>query len=279
MKITEAQKNRFYNEFRRTIGVYTSKYGSRFSRALKSDYDRFVSYSELYGIEAALNNIDLIITGQQTRDIFISLANEVLPEAARQELTWLRPQFQDANIFNSRKTTIQGLTESQFFDIIFSASFEPGNSLFDNLFEKYTNDRAADLVTKVTDTTKDQIKQTILKGIQDGKSMQDIGRDIGKIGDINSKYRGQLIARTETASALNFSHQQVALSTNIKILKAWDCGFRNSRDWHKEAHEQTVQLTDYYIVLNERMMQPGDPSASAKNICNCGCISLHYVNE
>ena len=53
--------------------------------------------------------------------------------------------------------------------------------------------------------------------------------------------------------------------------KVWNCNFRNSRDWHINAHEQKVGFNEKFLVDGEYMNLPGDPRAKGSNRINCNC--------
>ncbi len=63
--------------------------------------------------------------------------------------------------------------------------------------------RSAKLVTQMNVESKRRIGKTISDGIRNKRGVAGIGRDIRKTFDNMSVYRGQLIARTETANALS----------------------------------------------------------------------------
>jgi len=67
----------------------------------------------------------------------------------------------------------------------------------------YANKHAARLVTEMDLETKDRLAKVIADGIQNKRGIDGLARDIRKGFDDMTKYRSQLIARTETAGALS----------------------------------------------------------------------------
>jgi len=59
----------------------------------------------------------------------------------------------------------------------------------------------ADLVQRVADTTRDQIRALIGKQASEGWSIADLAQEISRLGEVQSDHRATVIARTETASA------------------------------------------------------------------------------
>jgi len=68
---------------------------------------------------------------------------------------------------------------------------------------KWAKDHSAKLVTQVNAETKRRIAQTISDGIKNKRGIPGISRDLRNTFDSMSKYRSELIARTETASSLS----------------------------------------------------------------------------
>ncbi len=68
---------------------------------------------------------------------------------------------------------------------------------------KYAQRRAAQLVTQMEDETKRQLAQVIADGIENKRGIPGLSRDIRTTFDDMTKYRSQMIARTETADSLS----------------------------------------------------------------------------
>jgi len=60
--------------------------------------------------------------------------------------------------------------------------------------------------------------------------------------------------------------------------KQWQTqGDSKVRIAHQEADGQEVGINDFYMVMGQMLMYPGDSSmgASASNVCNCRCSSVY----
>ncbi len=75
-----------------------------------------------------------------------------------------------------------------------------------------------------------------------------------------------IVVNAEFPSGLIISDQNIAKSW-VAILDG------KTREWHREADGQTVNLAESFIVKNEELLYPSDSSrgASAENIINCRC--------
>lgn len=69
----------------------------------------------------------------------------------------------------------------------------------------YAEKHAARLVTRVSQETKDRLAELIRNGIDEKRGIDGLARDIRREFDDMTKYRSQLIARTETCDALEQS--------------------------------------------------------------------------
>jgi len=63
------------------------------------------------------------------------------------------------------------------------------------------------------------------------------------------------------------------------LRKRWlKSGKRHPRMDHVRAHNQIVRFDEPFLVAGERLMFPRDPSGSAGNTINCGCLSAPVVD-
>ena len=136
------------------------------------------------------------------------------------------------------------------------------------------------LTGEITDTTRDNMRKILTKGMQEGWSINDMMRELEKLG-INA-YRAELIARTETTRAANQGALLGAVSTGLQTVKEWisvndDRTRRIPRDKFDHLHMDGKQVpTDMPFTVPgtgsiDIMEYPGDPNGSAGNVCNCRC--------
>jgi HK97 family phage portal protein len=133
--------------------------------------------------------------------------------------------------------------------------------------------RAADLVTAVTDTTKQHIREAILTGRTDGLGVQAIAERIeqGTFGEIASA-RAMTIARTETVGALNAGAFEAAVQSRVMRSKEWlTQGDGRVRDSHATLNGQRV---DIGAAFANGLRYPHDPLGPASEVINCRCTAL-----
>ncbi len=133
-------------------------------------------------------------------------------------------------------------------------------------------------ITNIAATTRQQIVEIVLRGQEDGVSVSDIADMILEAAPNIALWRGPLIARTETHGAANAGAYRAAQETGLQLRKEWISVIDDrTRDPHLAANGQVVDQNEPFIVNDEPLMFPGDPSGSADNIINCRCAMGHIV--
>jgi len=153
--------------------------------------------------------------------------------------------------------------------------------LFAYVIIRYLETKGLDqLAADITDTTKEQIRNFLIKGQEQNLTMPEIIALLRTSGITN--YRAELIARTETARSANIGSMVGAMSTGLVTVKEWIAAKDNRtrripRDANDHLHMDGVQLPiDQKFVVPaktyiDNMLHPGDSTAHAGNVCNCRC--------
>jgi hypothetical protein len=132
----------------------------------------------------------------------------------------------------------------------------------------------------------------VRKAIADGRplSQTDIDRITGRYSERLLKHRAEVIARTESITALRAGRQegiqqaieQGAINAD-SVVKIWDSTLDSrTRPDHAAAHKQEVKGANGVFVLADgsRLLYPGDTSlgANAGQTINCRCYAEHRVD-
>lgn len=90
--------------------------------------------------------------------------------------------------------------------------------------------------------------------------------------------RAQVIARTESGTAMNYSSYEGATQTGLKLNKRWLSSrdedvrtYPNSQFDHLRADGETVPLEAKFYKTGEALDYPMDSAGSIGNIVNCRC--------
>lgn len=132
----------------------------------------------------------------------------------------------------------------------------------------------AERVTRVTQTTKDQITASIREGIAEGESIYQIEQRIEKLYlEQIIPNRSETIARTETMTASNLASFAAADSTGLNLTKQW-IAVEDARTREDHRRVEPSAKDEPFSVGGEQMMFPGDDSLGAgpNEIVNCRCV-------
>ena len=156
------------------------------------------------------------------------------------------------------------------------------------IIEAYIITHTATEVTRITETTKKLLSATILKGIRDGDSIEDISKSIRK-SNAFSENRATLIARTETHGAMNAGNMAITKTLALsEPVKEWNSAMDDrSRTWHKNMDGRVKPIDEPFIVttptkygpIDYRMQYTGDSNGGGANVCNCRCFTSYYDKD
>ena len=121
-----------------------------------------------------------------------------------------------------------------------------------------------------------RLRHEFVTSIRKGESFDQLVKRVQKVtgAEANDAKR---IVRTETTKIENSARQKAAEDeekrTGEKYKKRWFCTFHNSRDTHKQMHNQTVFVDEpFHTPYGAAMMYPGDgTNVGAGEIINCRC--------
>lgn len=145
--------------------------------------------------------------------------------------------------------------------------------------QEWVRNRAADLITHVTETTKDLIRNVIAMGMDEGQGVTKIAQAIRERYEGFTKRRSETIARTETVSASNFGSMASAQQTGLNPMKVWvSSRDKRVRDTHKDVDGVMVGMNEEFHVGGDTMLFPGGGSLAKENV-HCRCTLSYRVNR
>lgn len=147
----------------------------------------------------------------------------------------------------------------------------------------------ANRVTKINDTTRKKIQETIAIGFTLGLDEEKMAEFLQTRIEAFNRYRAVMIARTETAEAANIAKDRSAEDweneTNEKLYKVWIHRYaKEPRDWHinLDNNKAIPKLQPFLVYDNKgrmtEMQRPHDPAGGPTNNVNCSCVVV-YVSE
>ncbi len=143
----------------------------------------------------------------------------------------------------------------------------------------------AERITSVEETFKADINRIIAKGLEEGKGIDIIAKELQTFVNKRSFYRwqAQRIARTEATSAANMGAMSAGRIAGVVMDKVWISAQdprtrRIPQDKFDHLHMNAVRIreSEPFEVRSlekgvEPLMFPGDPNGSAGNVINCRC--------
>ena len=158
-------------------------------------------------------------------------------------------------------------------------------SITRKLFHLWVENFGLKKAKEINDTTHESLREKLSSELAESISIgESLGLRIKRIMsacegvyDTMSKSRAMLIARTESASSVNFGSFQTYKVYGVQQKEWISVPDDRRRDAHGLADGQTVGIDEKFSVDGEMLDFPGDPMASAENVCNCRCTMAPVI--
>jgi uncharacterized protein with gpF-like domain len=144
-------------------------------------------------------------------------------------------------------------------------------------------------IQSVSDTTRSQIVSIVAQGQREGLGVEAIAAMIGERLPEIGRWRGALIARTETHGAANFATHEIAKTTGMQLEKEWvaveDMRTRriamDAEYDHAAMDGQRVAFEDPFLMPwragpDLPIMYPGEAGKPGGATINCRCAVIHH---
>ena len=128
-------------------------------------------------------------------------------------------------------------------------------------------DERIKILRGINNSTHKTIERIVKEGVEKGKSINVISKDIKNMYSHISKTRSMKIARTETGSAMNATQIKTYADKGVQ-KKRWVGG---NRDSHSSITGTAIDINEAFQVGSSSLMYPGDPNGSAEETINCTC--------
>jgi hypothetical protein len=244
------QKAKYYYEYRKMYTRLSNLFRPRIERALRKEVEAF---AEAYRTSP-----------------FINTASVSAPNIERAVMQL----HITAGINNANRIR-------RAIEVSIKSAYTDRNDIYAYVITEYIKQNGlANLVTQISDTLKEAILATIEKGQAEGWGVDRIVRELNQA--TFPKWMAQRIVRTELGIASNTGAMVAATEIGVDVKKEWISATDNRtrrmpRDQTDHLHMdgKTVEFDAKFLVdgkkSDELMSFPGDPSASANNLCNCRC--------
>jgi Phage Mu protein F like protein len=134
-------------------------------------------------------------------------------------------------------------------------------------------------ITNISTSLREEITKLMLNGVAEGKSNNQITRELRALAPEIGKKRSATIARTETHNASLAAIEESLKFKSVKVNRKtwWTAQDKRVRESHRDVHGVTVDFDKPFDVGDAQMMRPGDQSlgAGAEEVVNCRCAVLY----
>ena len=136
--------------------------------------------------------------------------------------------------------------------------------------QKWLGSRLEEYSKSVNGTTLDSIKRTLREGVAEGESIPKLRKRVQKVFEGCSKYRAQMISRTETITASNQGNLEAYRQSGVVEKKIFYCAI------DERTCEECLSMHEEEVGLDENFS--GGISAPSVHP-NCRCTILPKVEE
>ena len=140
----------------------------------------------------------------------------------------------------------------------------------------YISKKTIKFAEEVNETTKENLKNTLSEGIEEGESIEDLKKRVENTFDVRKGAGARAVAMTETAASVNGGWLEAFKQSKVIEKKEWYHAGNSLHDRpeHITMSGETVELDKKF---SNGLMFPGDPSATPDETVNCKCILLEVV--
>ena len=274
--MTKREGAKYWTRNDRKRGRYVRKYNKVFNKALNDQIANFLEYLKLAtDPQAVLSAVTTLVRRDDLKAAFVDLYQEVGVDFATGSYNQIKRE-----VDSTKEMTLED------FQYIWTAQML-----------EYVDTEAATYITSIIGSSqvaaKRIIQRIIAESLDEGLSIFETMEQLNKRVPIEwrnvSKWRSELIARTEVLTASNYGAdtggQSIADELGLQLKRVWiariDSRTRtippDAAD-HVVMNGQTVDRDKPFNVQGIKMMRPGDPNGGAKNRCNCRC-TVAFVRD
>jgi hypothetical protein len=219
---------------------------------------------DLLVLEASRSLLAVFVVGARSEEaLFADILDSVTGEAGK------------------AATTAESVAERLEFDVPDGIALGPyPDWMIAEATETLTETMQQDYWQKIPETTRNDVRGTLLDGIETGKSIRTLSKEImAAHGDTYTQARANAVARTETAGMLNSGHNaaigNLQAETGIAMGKEWlSVNGNTTREDHSAADGQIVPFNKDFTVGGESAPYPAHMGLSAGQRVNCQCTVL-----
>ena len=253
--MTAKERQTYSQAYIQKMNRLEDKYTRKVFNALYSQVQKFIDDMETNGLQAA-----------QSR-LYVAVGNDEIGPV-------IQDMHKDAGLYFGKKTyyEIRRSAKRKIEKAGFGLSEEWLAALVDFFKGEYFS-----LVQNISDTTREQLFKVLSQAAEEGWSNDDIVKALKNPELI--AWRARLITRTELNKGAFAGRKIAEMDSEWELEKEWiAANDHRTRHSHRAVDGDVVDVDGKFAVTTPKggvdyMQGPGDPTASAANLCNCRCSS------
>lgn len=232
------------------------KYTRKVFNALYSQVQQFIDEIDMHGIQIAHNRLLVSVA-----------ANEEIGPV-------IQDMHKEAGLYFGKKSYYEIRRSAK--RKIEKAGFGLSEEWLQAIIDSFKNEYFA-LVKNISETTRDQLLRVLSQAAEQGWSNDRTVEEL-KNPEIVA-WRARLITRTELNKGAFAGRKLAADDSEWEVEKEWVSAHDHRvRHSHRAVDGNVVDLDGKFAVSTPKggidyMSGPGDPTASAANLCNCRCVT------
>lgn len=252
--MTPRQRRQYSTQYINRLKRWENKYRAAIKAGLRSQIDEFIAVLKKRGKDAALRSLETVLLNEE-------IAATIKQMYVQVGITTGNLTLREINKSASKVTKARGFG----FDARWQSSIL-------QYFREYLLDSA---VVPITETTKEQIRTLLEEAELNGWSIDKIVYELQSSAITDA--RARLIVRTELNKATFFGRKLGEEESEWETNKEWiAANDHRTRHSHRAVDGVVIDEEQNFQVAtpkggSEPMEGPGDPKASAANVCNCRC--------
>lgn len=245
---------------------YSQQYVRQFNR-LEKKYLRKV-YDALFSqVQAVIDDVEADGVQTAINRLYVATGNDGIGPV-------IQDMHKDAALYFGKKTyhEIRRSAKKKVEKAGFGLSEEWVNAVIAFFRDEYFT-----LVQNISDTTRGQLFKVLSQATEEGWSNDDAVKAL-KNPEVPA-WRARLITRTELNKGAFFGRKLAEDDSDWEVEKEWvAANDHRTRHSHRAIDGVVIDNEAKFAVATpkggvDHMIGPGDPTASAANLCNCRCTS------
>lgn len=254
--MTAKERQAYSQAYIQQMNRLEDKYIRKVFKALYSQVQKFIDEIEKNGLQIAYNRL------------LVSVAeNDQIGPV-------IQAMHKDAGLYFGKKAYYEIRRSAK--RKIEKAGFGLSEEWLQAIIDFFKNEYFA-LVKNISDTTREQLLKVLSEAAEQGWSNDDTVKQL-KNPELVA-WRARLITRTELNKGAFAGRRLAADDSEWEIEKEWiAANDHRTRHSHRAVDGDVIDLDGRFAVSTPKggvdyMLGPGDPTASAANLCNCRCSS------